>query len=194
MMDLKLDDVDVKITQKKIKHAYLSVSAPYGHVKLSVPKTMPIEKIHAFVISKLKWIKKQKAKFIVQEHEAMNIHHGPGDLKKQALLDASYKKQLIEKVNTLIPQWEKIINVSVSKVTIRKMRTRWGSCSPKSRSIRINLELAKKPFECLEYVVVHELVHLLEASHNKRFVALMDRFLPKWRFYRNELNRLQMAK
>ena len=72
----------------------------------------------------------------------------------------------------------------------RKMKTKWGSCTPSSRSIRINLELAKKPPECLEYIVVHELTHLLEPTHNSRFIALMTKFMPKWRFYRDELNQL----
>ena len=70
------------------------------------------------------------------------------------------------------------------------MRTKWGSCTPEQLSIRINLELAKKPRECLEYIVVHELTHLLEPTHNSRFTALMTRYMPKWRHYREELNRL----
>lgn len=70
------------------------------------------------------------------------------------------------------------------------MKTKWGSCNPNSRSIRLNTGLAKKPPECLEYIVLHELVHLLEPTHNARFVALMDQYMPKWQFYRDALNRL----
>ena len=70
------------------------------------------------------------------------------------------------------------------------MKTKWGSCNPYSKSIRLNTELAKKPRECLEYVFVHEMAHLLEPTHNERFIALMDRFLPRWRHYREGLNRL----
>ena len=70
------------------------------------------------------------------------------------------------------------------------MKTKWGSCNPGSKSIRLNTDLAKKPRECLEYIVVHEMVHLLERTHNSRFVALMDRFMPRWQLYRDELNRL----
>jgi hypothetical protein len=70
------------------------------------------------------------------------------------------------------------------------MKTRWGSCTPATLHVLINLELAKKPPECLEYIVVHELTHLLEPTHNRRFVALMTQFMPKWQFYRDELNRL----
>jgi hypothetical protein len=70
------------------------------------------------------------------------------------------------------------------------MRTKWGSCSYDSKSIRLNTDLAKKPPECLEYIVVHELTHLLDPTHNNRFVALMDQFMPKWRFYKDQLNKL----
>lgn len=80
--------------------------------------------------------------------------------------------------------------VSVDRFTVRKMKTKWGSCSPGSGSIRINLELMKKPPECLEHIFVHELAHLIESRHNRRFIRLMDELLPKWRFYRDELNAL----
>jgi predicted metal-dependent hydrolase len=70
------------------------------------------------------------------------------------------------------------------------MKTKWGSCNARSGSIRLNTDLAKKPRECLEYIVVHELVHLLEPTHNSRFIALMDQFMPEWRFRRASLNRL----
>jgi predicted metal-dependent hydrolase len=72
------------------------------------------------------------------------------------------------------------------------MKTKWGSCNPRSRSIRLNTDLARKPRECLEYIVVHEMAHLLERTHNVRFVALMDRFMPKWQSRRESLNCLPL--
>jgi len=120
----------------------------------------------------------------------LQVRPGADEVKKRAVLDDWYRQQLKEKVSLLVGRWEQKMAVSVEKITIRKMKTRWGSCTPATRSIRINLELAKKPPECLEYVVVHELAHLLEPSHNHRFVAIMDQFLPKWRSYRDELNAL----
>lgn len=90
----------------------------------------------------------------------------------------------------LINKWEIILNVSVTSFHIRSMKTRWGSCTPKTGRVRFNLELAKRSPECLEYIVVHELVHLLEASHNSRFKALMDKFYPDWRLCRKELHSL----
>ena len=74
------------------------------------------------------------------------------------------------------------------------MKTKWGSCTPATNSILVNLELAKKPPECLEYIVVHELTHMFEPSHNARFITLMTQFMPKWRFYRDELNRLPVRR
>ena len=82
----------------------------------------------------------------------------------------------------------------VERFFVQRMKTRWGSCNHKARTIRLNTELAKKPAECLEYIVFHELVHLLEPTHNARFVALMDRFMPKWQFHRQVLNRLPVRR
>ncbi|WP_162150881.1 M48 family metallopeptidase [Legionella geestiana] len=111
-------------------------------------------------------------------------------LQVPADVDVEYRKNvfraglagLLQKVLApSVAQWAKTMGVSVSRCNIRLMRSRWGSCSPHSRSIRINLELVKKPPECIEYVVVHELAHLLEPSHNWRFKAIMNEFLPDWR-------------
>ena len=82
------------------------------------------------------------------------------------------------------------MGVAVVRFHVQQMKTKWGSSTPSAGSIRLNTELAKKPAECLEYIVVHEMAHLLEPTHNQRFVAYMDRFLPQWRHCRDELNRL----
>ena len=82
------------------------------------------------------------------------------------------------------------MGVKVERFFVQRMKTKWGSCSPGSASIRLNTDLAKKPRESLEYIVVHEMAHLLEPTHNSNFIALMDRFLPQWREYRTALNRL----
>ena len=82
------------------------------------------------------------------------------------------------------------MGVTVNQCYVQKMKTKWGSCNPQSRSIRLNSELAKKPIECLEYIIVHEMTHLLEPTHNAHFYKLMDQFMPKWRINREQLNRL----
>ena len=85
------------------------------------------------------------------------------------------------------------MGVQVDRVFVQKMKTKWGSCNPTTRSIRLNTDLAKKPAQCLEYVVVHELAHLLERHHNERFIALMDAYMPHWRQHRATLNRSPLA-
>lgn len=90
----------------------------------------------------------------------------------------------------MLRKWQTIMGVQAGKLLVQRMKTKWGSCNPKTGLIRLNTDLAKKPPEHLEYVIVHELAHLIEASHGERFVAAMDRFLPKWQHYRQELNSL----
>ena len=82
------------------------------------------------------------------------------------------------------------MDVRVARFHVQRMKTKWGSCNAAARAIRLNTDLGKKPRECLEYLVVHEMAHLREPTHNVRFVALMDRFMPKWRSFREALNRL----
>jgi predicted metal-dependent hydrolase len=110
--------------------------------------------------------------------------------KRQALLEQWYRKTIKDAIPPLIAKWEPIMDVKVERFFVQRMKTKWGSCSPATKSIRLNTDLAKKPPECLEYIVVHEMVHLLESSHNNRFISLMDQFMPKWRFHKDELNKL----
>jgi predicted metal-dependent hydrolase len=113
--------------------------------------------------------------------------------KRKEILDEWYRAELKKVVPPLIEKWEQKIGVKSQEFGIKKMRTKWGTCNQKARRIWLNLELAKKPVECIEYIVVHELVHLLERSHKEKFIALMDEHMAKWRFYRDELNRLPFS-
>lgn len=120
----------------------------------------------------------------------LTVRPGTGRDQRQEIVEVWYRQQVREALPPLIAKWEPIMGVRVAQCTVRKMKTRWGSCTPQTQRIRINTDLAKKPPECLEYILVHEMAHLLEPTHNERFVALMDQFLPKWRSCRDELNRL----
>lgn len=120
----------------------------------------------------------------------LRVRNAAYEAEKLTVLDDWYRERMKEVVPELIAKWERLMGVKVQGVLVRKMKTLWGSCSHERGTIRLNLELAKKPPECLEYIVVHELAHLLEPTHSQRFVALMDKFIPKWRFHRDELNRL----
>lgn len=123
----------------------------------------------------------------------LRVRPGTDALKKQAIVEEWYREQLKQAIPPLIAKWEPLLGVSVTRFFVQRMKTRWGSCNPHAGNIRLNTELAKKPPVCLEYIVVHEMAHLLEPTHNARFVALLDRFLPQWQFYREQLNRLPVS-
>jgi len=111
---------------------------------------------------------------------------------RRAVLDSWYRDQVRTAVPPLLARWEPELGVKLDRFQVRRMKTRWGSCTPTHRTIRLNTELATRPPELLEYIVVHELVHLLEASHNARFYGLMDRYMPGWKAHRDALNREQV--
>ncbi|MCK5138075.1 MAG: M48 family metallopeptidase [Bacteroidales bacterium] len=113
--------------------------------------------------------------------------------KRKEIVEEWYRVELKKIVPNLIEKWEKVIGVQSNEFGIKKMRTKWGTCSPEAKRIWLNLELAKKPVECIEYIIVHELVHLFERTHNDKFIRHMDDFMPKWRFHRDELNRLPFS-
>ncbi|HNQ30117.1 MAG TPA: SprT family zinc-dependent metalloprotease [Methanolinea sp.] len=113
--------------------------------------------------------------------------------KREQVLIEWYRRELKALIPPLISKWEEIMGVTVEDWGVKKMKTKWGSCNIQSRRIWLNLELAKKPVQCLEYVVVHEMVHLLERKHNDHFKGLMDEFLPQWKHYRNILNQAPLS-
>ena len=113
--------------------------------------------------------------------------------KRERALIAWYRRQLKEAIPPLIAKWETIIGEDVAEWGVKRMKTRWGSCNIKARRIWLNLELIKKPACCLEYIIVHEMVHLLERLHNDRFVTYMDEFMPHWRQCQDELNKTLLA-
>lgn len=110
------------------------------------------------------------------------------DIDRAKLLQRLYKKELDNVLPQIIEHCENIVGVRCNEFYIKNMKTRWGSCNVSKKRIWLNLQLAKKPPKCLSYVVTHELVHLLEASHNSRFKALMDKFYPNWRLVKDDLN------
>ena len=113
--------------------------------------------------------------------------------QKQIILNEWYRKELKKQIPIIIEKWEKIIGVSVNEWGVKQMKTKWGTCNNEANRIWLNLELAKKPLHCLEYIVVHEMIHLLERHHNNLFLAYMDKFIPRWKFYKEELNRLPVS-
>ncbi len=113
--------------------------------------------------------------------------------QRLAVLERWYRARLREQACDLVAHWATQLGVSVSGWGIRKMKTRWGTCNQDARRIWLNLELAKKPTQCVEYIVVHELAHILERHHNDKFAALMDQHLPDWRLRRDLLSKSPLA-
>jgi len=120
----------------------------------------------------------------------LRVRPGSDADRRAAVLERWQRSILKAAALELIARWEPRMKVKVARLHVQRMKTRWGSCNPVARSIRLNAELAKKPPACLEYLVVHEMAHLLEPTHNARFRALLDRLLPNWQLRRAELNRL----
>ena len=109
---------------------------------------------------------------------------------KEAVLADWYRQLVRSAAQPLIETWQARLDVTVVRLYVRQMKTRWGSCNPSAGAIRLNTELAKKPIECLEYIIAHEMLHLLEPTHNARFTSLLDHHMPQWQERRNALNRL----
>jgi len=127
-------------------------------------------------------------------HMLLRVRPRTDEDRRRVLVEEWYRERLKEAVPPLLARWQPRLGVRVERFFVQRMKTKWGSCNHKTRTIRLNTELAKKPVECLEYIVLHELVHLLEPTHNARFVALMDRFMLKWQFQRQVLNRLPVRR
>ena len=121
------------------------------------------------------------------------VREGSDTAQRERVLQEWYRRQLKAAIPPLIAKWEPIIGVEVAEWRVKRMKTKWGTCTIEARRIWLNLELVKKPPQCLEYIIVHEMVHLLERLHNERFVAYMDEFIPQWRLLRDELNQAPLA-
>ena len=133
--------------------------------------------------------------FIKLDHKRITLSVRPNtDISKRAEIFHEWHKSLLhEVVPVLIQKWEPKLNVTVRKYFLQRMKTRWGSCNPKAGHIRLNTELVKKPKDLLEYVIVHEMAHLIEPNHSDRFVAILDNHYPNWREAQNELNELPIT-
>lgn len=163
----------IEVTRKRIKNMYLRVKDTDGTLSVSAPYGMSDTEIRKFVESKSDWIEQTMQEMLVARQ-----------LKEQEpvmapFMEREMRLQLKMQLQRLIDKWEPVMGVKSAGFTIKKMKTRWGSCNVKSHHLNFNLLLAKVPSECAEYVVVHELTHLLEPSHNARFWSLMEYYLPE---------------
>lgn len=130
---------------------------------------------------------------LAHSHMLLRVRAGSDESKRQAVVEQWYREQVKQAVPPLIALWEPRLGVQVERFYVQRMKTRWGSCNDRARTIRLNTELAKKPPQCLEYVVVHEMVHLLARRHDERFRELMDGVMPHWETVRDELNQAPLG-
>jgi predicted metal-dependent hydrolase len=232
MHQIRVGDMVVDVVRKDIKNLHLAVYPPDGRVRVAAPLLVDDEAVRLFTISKLPWIKRQRAKFQGQERQSAReyvsgeshyyrgrrylldviYHDGPPrvwlrnnttlDLvvrtgsdtaKRERVLLDWYRAQLKDIVPALVAKWEAVIGVEVAAWGVKRMKTKWGTCNIAARRIWLNLELAKTSVPCLEYIIVHEMVHFLERNHTDRFTGYMNQFLPQWRLRRDELNRGPLA-
>jgi predicted metal-dependent hydrolase len=121
------------------------------------------------------------------------VQVGSDTARRERVLQNWYRSRLKEVIPELLAKWESVVGVHAAECGVKLMKTKWGTCNVEARRIWLNLELVKKPVYCLEYIIVHELVHLVERLHTDRFTALMDQYMPLWRQYREELNRAPLA-
>lgn len=183
---LQVVGFNVEVTRKQQKHMYLRLK-PAGQAEshgagfracVSAPSRYSDARIAYFVKERLPWIRQQAAK--IQAGERRRESQGVAGAPMQAELD-QWHAVVAAFVPALVEKWAPILGVTPGKLAYRNMVSRWGSCNVKTGRICINVQLAAQPPECLEYVVVHELCHLIEANHGPRFHALLDSYLPNWR-------------
>ena len=139
--------------------------------------------------------KDEPPKVILRTRTYIELHVRPNTSfeKRQEVITEWYRVELKKLIPGIIEKWEKSLNVTIDEWQVKQMKTNWGTCNIEKKRILINLELAKKPLHCLEYVILHEMVHLLERHHNERFLYYMDTFLPNWKQIRTELNKLPVS-
>ena len=174
--------VKIYITRKKIKNMYLRVKEPDGRVEVSAPYNMKEEDIRRFIKAHEEWI--QNAVLRIEEKNK-NVKEAP---VMAPFMEREMRQKLKKQIESLIKKWEPVMNVSSSGFTIKKMKTRWGTCNAKEKRVIFNTDLAKYNSKDIEYVILHELTHLIERTHNQIFVSNMDKYMPQWKLYKSELN------
>lgn len=140
-------------------------------------------------------VERETKPFVSLDHKRMTLTVRPGsdEAKRQQVIHDWHKSLLHEVVPPLIKKWESKLKVKVTRYFLQRMKTKWGSCNHRAAHIRLNTELVKKPKDLLEYVIVHEIAHLLEPTHNDRFIAILEKHYPTWREARAELNELPLT-
>lgn len=179
--EIEVDSNTIHVSRKKIKNMYLRIKKDDARIEVSAPLKMKDAQIIAFIKSRRDWINDAKAR-------AEKLMEKENDIPVLApFQERELRYALKKRIEELIARWEPVMHVKSNGFTIKKMKTRWGSCNVRTHHMTFNLALAHIPYECLEYVVVHELSHLIEPSHNERFWRTMETYLPDAKLRRKKL-------
>ena len=181
---MNIDGLEVQVVRKPIKNLYLRVKPPSGNVVISAPNRMRNGDIAAFVRAKRTWIEASQSK--------IRANRARGSARTTVWTD-ELRQQAAANINAALPsllaRWEPIVGKSPTRITLRAMTSRWGSCTPHTGCIRLNLQLGLMDERFLEYVLVHELTHLWECGHGAEFQQRISTYLPNWKQLQYELNR-----
>ena len=182
---IQIKGENIRVEKKKIKNLYLRISPADGAIRISAPERMSIKQIENFVLDKWDWIQTTRERLdrVREEKSASQLTEDEKQAQKE-----DCKKKLLEVLPQVIRKCERITGLHALEWKLRDMKTRWGSCNIQKKRIWLNIQLAAYPRECLEYVVTHELVHLLVPGHGRDFWKYMDEFFPDWKRVRKELN------
>lgn len=143
----------------------------------------------------LRVIERNAAPAISREHHSLTLQVRPGasTADRQQIVEGWYRDEVRRAAVPAIAKWAELLNISVNRVFVQKMKTRWGSCNPIVRNIRLNTDLAKKPPECINYIILHEMTHIRVRTHSAEFFEYLDQFMPQWRHVRQLLNELPLS-
>lgn len=221
-----VSNIEILVERKDIKNMYIRILPPDGRVKITVPKTITDDAIRMFAVSRIAWIKKQKANFENQSRQTkrqyvsgeshylwgkryrlavlysgvrndvvikgdkiiLQVRKDSTPEQREYVMEEWYREQIKQAIPDALTKCAKIVGKSPDEWRVKNMRTKWGTCNPKKKRIWLNLQLAKKTPECLNYVITHELVHLYVKNHNDEFRAYMDQFYPNWQVVKRQLN------
>lgn len=178
MKTIFVHDIPVTLDRRRIKNVNLYIRPPHGDVLVTAPMRLGEAQIMKFLSEKEDWIIRHRERMIARAKE--DRENSLRSMEQRGVTQEELAR-LKEQIAQYAGKWEPVMGVHCVHWTIRDMKSRWGSCTVAKKTIRINLQLARKPEECVEYVIVHELVHLLEPSHNERFHAYMKQFLPDYK-------------
>ena len=190
-MITQMQELKIEVIRKNMKNINLTVLPPDGHVRVSVPFALSEERLEAFLRSKADWIRVHRAKVIeraAKKEADSALRNSKISEEERTKLVKQYREILKPKLEEYLAFWERQTGLHPERWQMRDMKTRWGSCNPRTKKLWFSVGLAEKPDECIEYVVLHELAHLKIANHGADFKAFLSHFMPDWRERQKRLN------